>query len=74
MTYDQTICGQFPKMYLLRFEKQVKLPGLCYAKVSTTLSLDLCPDFMGSVVGQASFLIHISQQLLPILEGISVTK
>ena len=26
------------------------------------------------VLGQASFLIHISQQFLPILEGISVEK
>mgnify|MGYP001803030953 CR=1 FL=1 len=29
---------------------------------------------MGSVVGQASFLFHISQEFLPILEGISVEK
>ena len=29
---------------------------------------------MVSVVGQASFLFHISQQFLPILEGISVEK
>ena len=38
-------------------------------KASTTYSLDLYADFMGSVVGQASFLFHISQQFLPILEG-----
>ena len=38
-------------------------------KASTTYSLDLYADFMGSVVGQASFLFHISQELLPILEG-----
>ena len=42
------------------------------SKASTTLSLDLCPDFMGCGVGQASFLIHIAQQFLAILEGISV--
>ena len=30
------------------------------------MSLDLCPDCIGSVVGQASFLIHISQKYLPI--------
>ena len=45
-----------------------------YHEASTTFSLDLCPDFMVSVVGQASFLFHISQQFLPILEGISVEK
>ena len=37
-------------------------------KAGKTLSLDLCP------VWQASFLFHISQQFLPILEGISVEK
>ena len=41
------------------------------SKASTTLSLDLCPDFMGIVVGQASFLIHIVQNFSAILEGIS---
>mgnify|MGYP001801481126 CR=1 FL=1 len=29
---------------------------------STTLSLHLCSEFIGSVVGQASFLFHISKQ------------
>ena len=33
------------------------------------LSLDLCQDFMGIVMGHASFPFHISQQLLPNLEG-----
>ena len=38
-----------------------------YVKARTTLSLDPCPDFM---VGQASFLFHISQQFfLSLLEG-----
>ena len=44
------------------------------SKASRTLSLYLCPYFMGSVVRQASFLFHISQQFLPILEGTSVEK
>ena len=36
----------------------------------TTLSLDLCADFVGSVVGhQASFLFHISQQIFAYLRG-----
>ena len=43
-------------------------------KASTTLRLDLFPEFMGDVVGQASFLFHISQQFLPIFEGISFEK
>ena len=43
-------------------------------QASTTLSLDFCPDFMGNMVGQASFLFHISTQFLPHLEGISVKK
>ena len=38
------------------------------------MSLDLYSDFMGSVVGQASFLFHISQQFLPTLEGIMEFK
>ena len=38
------------------------------------MSLDLCPEFMGDVLGQSSFLFQISQQLLPMLEGISVEK
>ena len=42
-------------------------------KASTTLSLDLCPACTGDVVGQASFLFHISQQALPILEGITIS-
>ena len=29
---------------------------------------------MGDVLGQASFLFHISQQLVPVLEGKSVEK
>ena len=41
---------------------------------STTLSLDLSSEFMGSVVGQASFLFHISKQTMPILEGMSFKK
>ena len=32
-------------------------------KASTTLGLDLCPDFVKSVLGQASFLFHILQQI-----------
>ena len=43
-------------------------------KASTILSLVLCPDFMVIVVGQASFLLHISYEILPILKGISVGK
>ena len=43
-------------------------------KASTTSSLDMCPDFMGIAVGQASILYDISQHFLPILEGISVEK
>ena len=39
---------------------------------STTSSLDLCPDFMGSVVGQATFPFHISQKIQPIIVGIGV--
>ena len=39
-----------------------------------TLSLDLCPDLMGIVVGHTSFLLHISQQFSPNLEGISAKK
>ena len=39
------------------------------------MSLDLYSDFMGNVVGQASpFLFHISQQFLPIPEGIMEFK
>ena len=37
-------------------------------QASTILSLDLCPEFMRDGVGQASFLFHISQGFLPILE------
>ena len=37
---------------------------------SATLGLDLCPDVIGSVVGHAEFLIHISQQFLPFLASI----
>ena len=49
--------------------------GLDYApKASTTSSLDLCPDFMGISVGQASILYDMSQHFLPILEGNSVGK
>ena len=42
-------------------------------KVSTTLSLDLCPEFMRDGVEQPLFLFHISQ-VLAILEGINVEK
>ena len=38
------------------------------------LSLDLCPDFMGDVVGQAQYLLHTSQQFLPISKDFSVEK
>ena len=38
------------------------------------LSLDLCQEFMRDGGGQASFLFHISQQFMPILEGKSVEK
>ena len=41
---------------------------------STTLSLDLCSEFMGSVVRQALFLFHISKKTMPILEGMSIEK
>ena len=41
---------------------------------STTLSLDLYSELMGSVVGQASFLFHISKQTMHILEGMSLEK
>ena len=44
-----------------------------YAQPSTTLSGDLCPDFMGNA-GQTSFLFHISQQFLHILEVMNVDK
>ena len=52
-------------------EWQAMTDSECVSEASTTLSLDLCPDFIVSVVGQASFLFHISQQFLPIciLEG-----
>ena len=53
------VCVEFSKLIL---------------KASTTLSLHQCPNFMVSVVGQAQLLIHISQQFLPILVGISVEK
>ena len=43
-------------------------------KASTTLSLDLCPEIMSAVVGQALFLFHISQHFLPISEGIRFWK
>ena len=43
------------------------------SKASTTLSLDLCPACTGDVVGQASFPFLISQQALPILEGIKIS-
>ena len=36
-----------------------------------TLSLGLCPDLMGIVVGHASFLFYFSQQFSPNSEGIS---
>ena len=49
-------------------------PPLTFHKASTTLSLDLCPDFIRDGGGQALFLFHISQQFLPILEGRSVEK
>ena len=42
------------------------------AKASTNLSIDLSPDFMRTVVGQELFLFNIPQQILPILEDISI--
>ena len=42
------------------------------AKASTALSIDLSPDFMRTVVGQELFLFNIPQQILPILEDISI--
>ena len=36
---------------------------------NTTLSLDLCPEFIRDVVGQDLFLFHISKEFLPISEG-----
>ena len=59
---------------MLSFTLWCVLYNLYRPKASTTLSLDLCPEFMRDGVGQASFLFHISQQFLPILEGISVQK
>ena len=41
-------------------------------KARTTSGLDLCPDFMEIVVGQASFRFRISQKSQRILVGISV--
>ena len=39
----------------------------CALRSAQLLSLDLCLDFTGSVAGQASFSIHVSQKY-PILE------
>ena len=41
-------------------------------KASTTSSLDICPDFTESVVGQASYVFHISQKLQPYVVCICV--
>ena len=42
---------------------------------SKTLRLDLCPEFMREGGGAGlSFLLHFSQQFLPILDGICVEK
>ena len=42
------------------------------AKASTALSIYLSPDFMRTVEGQELFLFNIPQQILPILEDISI--
>ena len=47
--------------------------GILY-KSSANVSLELCPDFMGAVVGRASFPFHNSQKFQLILVGISVEK
>ena len=39
------------------------------SKASTTQSLDMLPKFMGDVVGQASFLFHISLQFFAYFIG-----
>ena len=44
----------------------------CYA--FRTFGLDLCPDLMERVVGEASLLFHISQKSELILVGIRVEK
>ena len=41
-------------------------------KASTALSIDLSPDFMRTVVGQELILFNIPQEILPILEDISI--
>mgnify|MGYP001794536006 FL=1 len=43
-------------------------------KASTTLSLDLCPDFIESVAGQPTFPFRMFQRFQPILVGNNVKK
>ena len=38
-----------------------------WIKASATSSLDLCPDFMGSVMGQGTFPFHFLQKPQPII-------
>ena len=59
------------KMFQCVFDIFWAVPVQAY-KASTTLSLDLCPEFMRD--GGGAGLVSISQQFLPILEGISVEK
>ena len=42
------------------------------SKANTSSRLDLCPEFMEILVGQASFTLHRSEKLQQTLEGISV--
>lgn len=42
------------------------------SKANTSSRLDLCPEFMEILVGQALFTLHRSQKLQQNLEGISV--
>ena len=65
---------QCSKCNVFHHECCVDVPEIVWNEASTTLSLDLCPEFMRDGEGQASFLFHISQQFLPILEGISLEK
>ena len=51
----------------------MRLPRLNH-KASTTLSLDMCPEFMRDGRGAGLISIPYSQLFLPILEGISVEK
>ena len=69
MVSDLNATDKMPMHGILQGSQYV---GHCSA--STTLSLDLCSEFMGGVVGQASFLFRISKQTTSILEGMSIEK